>query len=305
MSAIGEIINSYTRKTTGRLGVGYKNLISGEEFYVDGDVRFPAASIFKVPVLIEFFNQLERGVVSMDTMVELVEKDISLGSGILNKLTLGIKLPLRDYVTLMMILSDNTAADYVVRLLGKDNINAMIASMGLKNTTLDYTCNELILANWGIPINTPRAEAKAKVESGDFTRNVAMYTEPNAPNNWTSPWDMTQIFSLLYSKKLVSEKACDEMMSIMEQCETNNRLPYLLPKNELDTAQKVIHKTGTLHRIVNDAGIIASKHQTYILAAFYNGLNASAEERDGNPGSSFGERLLAEMSRDVYEELHK
>lgn len=300
---IAEIIKQYAAKTTGLLGVGYKNLKTGDEFYVNRDTLFPSASVFKVPVLVELFNQLEHGIISMDDKIELTEDKLSVDGGILEKLSLGIKLPLRDYVTLMMIISDNTATDIIVRLLGKDKIAATIASMGLTKTTVDYDCKELILLGLNIPVDTPRDKIYKMLDSGDYTHNDDMYMAKSPKNDYTTPWEITEIFSQIYFKKLVSEKACDEMMAIMESCETNHRLPYLLPKDGPGAVTKIIHKTGTLHKVVNDAGIIISDKHAYILSAFYNGYNASPEERDGHPGSSFGERLIAEMSRDVFAAL--
>ena len=303
MSKISDIINSYAGKTSGLLGVGYKNLLSDCEFYLNGDTRFAAASVFKVPVLVELFNQLKDGGFSMNDLVEMKEESISLGSGILSKLTPGIKLPLKDYALLMMIVSDNTATDYIVHLLGKEKINSTIRAMGLKDTTVDYTCDELIRAFYNIPSGTPLMKAEEMIVTGACDMNIDMISKADTVNNWTTPWEITEIFSKIYSKEVVSPKACEEMMTIMGKCATNNRLPYLLPSGPREV-QKVIHKTGTLFKVVNDAGIIITDKQAYILSIFYNGCKASSEERDQSPGATFGERLLAELSRDVYAALH-
>jgi len=305
MNKVSDIINAYAEKITGHLGVGYKNLQNGEEFYLNGDVRFQAASVFKVPVLIELFNQLQSGAFSMDDWVEMSAESVALGSGVLSVLSPGNRLTLKDYATLMMIVSDNTATDYIVNLLGKGKINATIKSMGLTNTTVDYTCEELIRATWNIPASATRAEAVNIIMANINDINEAIFTDPSVKNNWTSPWDITEAFSQIYRKEVVSAKACDEMLDIMGKCATNNRLPYLLPTSGPDAVQKVIHKTGTLSKLTNDAGIIVSDKQAYILSIFYNGCNADPKERDETPGVSFGERLLAELSKDVYIELHK
>ena len=303
MSKVADIIKGYAGKTTGVLGVGYKNLLNGDEFYLNGDTPFPSASVFKVPVLIELFNRVDKGEISLDSVVELTEDSFSVGSGLLSKLSPGIKLFLRDYATLMMIISDNTATDYIVRLLGKDSIRAMIASMGIKNTTVDYTCNELILAGWNKPIDSKWPQIRKYMEEGEIERNSGMYRDRNVTNNWTTPWDMTEMFSQIYHHKILTPKACDEMMGIMERCDTNRRLPYFLPKAGPNPVKKVIHKTGTLFKLANDAGIIVSEKQTYVLSVFYNGFDASDAEKE-HMGVSFGERLIAEMSRDVYAALH-
>ena len=137
MSALERVFQAYSQKVTAKLGIGFRDLDTGEELYVNGDEPFPAASTFKVPLLITLFDQVNRGVLSLDDMYTLRDDDKAIGSGVLSTLTSGVGLPLRDYATLMMIVSDNTATDVIYNLLGRDNISDMIERMNLKNTRCD------------------------------------------------------------------------------------------------------------------------------------------------------------------------
>ena len=67
----------------GVLGVSVKHLGTGEEASHNGDTLFPTASVFKVPVLVEFYRQAERGALSPDQQVILTERDKVPGSGVL------------------------------------------------------------------------------------------------------------------------------------------------------------------------------------------------------------------------------
>jgi len=81
MSTVQSILDAYTRKTTAKLGIGFKDFNTGEELYINGDQPFPAASTFKVPLLIGLFDKAARGELSLDDMYTLKEEDIAIGSG--------------------------------------------------------------------------------------------------------------------------------------------------------------------------------------------------------------------------------
>ena len=58
------------------------------------------------------------------------------GSGVLLFLDTPASLTLKDVLTLMVIMSDNTATNLAIDKLGLDAVNARIAWMGLKDTHL-------------------------------------------------------------------------------------------------------------------------------------------------------------------------
>ena len=99
----------------GTLGVAIKHFKTGESADINGDELFPTASVFKVPVIVELYRQVDEGVINMDEEVTLLEKDKVPGSGVLRELSEGLTTSIRDLTELMMILSDNTATDIVVK----------------------------------------------------------------------------------------------------------------------------------------------------------------------------------------------
>ena len=56
------------------------------------------------------------------------------GSGVMRYLSKGIKLPILDIATLMMIISDNIATNMLIDFLGIDKINKVIENIGCKDT---------------------------------------------------------------------------------------------------------------------------------------------------------------------------
>lgn len=303
MSAVQRILDIYNQKVTAKLGIGYKNFDTGEELYLSGDQPFPAASTFKVPLLIALFDYAARGGLSLDEKYVLKEEDIAIGSGVLSALTPGVCLSLRDYATLMMIVSDNTATDVIYNRLGPDNISRVIERLGLKNTRCDISCDHLVRITYSIPLDKSPAEA-ASMFSIDNAVDDRLYVDMDGPNDVSSPRDMVTMFSHIYNREVASPDACDEMMSIMMRCQTNSRIPYYLPRRGPNKA-KVAHKTGSLYAVANDSGIIMTATRRYVLSLFCNGFEASEAEKAQHMNSHLYDHLLAELSRDVFEAVHR
>jgi beta-lactamase class A len=123
-------------KFEGNVSLYAKNLDTGAEYSFGGDERVRTASTIKVAVMIEAFARVAEGKAKWtDELVLTKEKKVS-GSGILQEFSDGLHLTLRDAVTLMMVLSDNTATNLVVDVLTADAVNARMQSLGMKETRL-------------------------------------------------------------------------------------------------------------------------------------------------------------------------
>jgi beta-lactamase class A len=113
----------------GKVSLFAKNLDTGETYGLNPDERVRTASTIKIAVMIEAFARVAEGKAKWtDEVVLTKEKKVS-GSGILNELSDGLKLTLRDAVNLMMILSDNTATNLVLDVLTTDAVNARMESI--------------------------------------------------------------------------------------------------------------------------------------------------------------------------------
>src|SRR4026207_1097326 len=116
----------------GKVSLFAKTLDAGETYALNADERVRTASTIKIAVMIEAFARVAEGKAKWtDEVVLTKEKKVS-GSGILNELSDGLKLTLRDAVNLMMILSDNTATNLVFDVLTTDAVNARMESLGFK-----------------------------------------------------------------------------------------------------------------------------------------------------------------------------
>ena len=288
IEAIRQIAENYDAKTTGDLGLLFTDLKTGETVTVNSDKELLAASTFKVFLLAEFLRQCEEGKYNLMDRHELKAEFVSPGSGVLCDLLPGMNLTLMDYARLMMMLSDNTATDYLYSLTGRDNIQKnVIDAFGLSKTKCDYPC-KLLIETYFDPAH--------KVLEGERNwRNTDDYRCLTPTNDSTSPNDMAKVLKMAYDKALFSPWVSEQMIDIMKRCHTNSRIPKELPRDV-----EVAHKTGTMDKVANDCGIIYTEKGDYILCLFYNGNTASQEEYDANKKGRFSDGLLAEISKEIY-----
>jgi len=79
---------------------------------------FPAASVIKLPILVEAYRQVDEGRLDLSERIPLRAEDRVGGSGVLKELEPGAALTLRDLLTLMIVVSDNTATNMVIDRVG-------------------------------------------------------------------------------------------------------------------------------------------------------------------------------------------
>lgn len=289
----GRILDRHRKTATGMLGAAFCDLETGAERYLNKDEAFPAASTFKIFLLVELFRQAEAGMLSLSDRITLSDEVKSSGSGVLQELDVGLNLTVRDCATLMMIISDNTATDMLFNLVGRENIKKNVLDrFGLTSTKVDWGCAQLIARYDGQPGAAGAGTASGSERSFRGSDHYLCRTEEN---DQTSPADMAKILKLLAKKQLVSEGASSAMLDILCRCRTNSRIPRYLPPG-----LRIAHKTGTLDRVANDIGIVYGKRKNYVLALFYNGNAADEEEYARNEKGLFGDDLLAEISRDIH-----
>jgi len=298
INKIQSMIEQYEKTRTGKLGVYFKDMESGATAGIHQDEIFPSASVFKIFVLAELLRQVDAGKYTLKDRFPLKLEDKSDGSGVLQVLDCGAELTLKDYATLMMILSDNTAADFLFKLAGRDNIlENVLKPLGLTKTKCDMTCRELIAVCYDMePCDEFGKLDQLIDELNPNMRNFAAYTGEMERNDETSPADAAKLLELFYRGEWVSEPMSKQAIDIMLLCQTNGRIPKYLP-----IGTPIAHKTGTMDRVANDTGIVYTKKGAYILSMFYNGNVASEEEYAENNHNFLSESVLAELSKEIYD----
>ena len=290
---LNQLFEKTAQKGTGLLGIGFKDMTSGEEVYYNGDKVFPLASVYKIFVLCELFRQQKAGTFSFDDRHTLLESEKSIGSGVLELIGEGAVFSMMDLVMLMMAISDNTATKLLQQHTTDEGVTAnLIQPLDMKDTL--YLSGAGLCNYYNVTVEEYR---KVTSSGGRFhARNGSYFRCAEPKNRQSSPRDMLKLLSLLQEGKLVDQESDKQILDIMLKCQTNGRIPAKLP-----AGVRVAHKTGSIDHLTNDCGIVYTDCGNYVLTLFYNGNLASEEEYEGTEWGAVGEPLLAQLSRDIYD----
>jgi len=131
-------INNLTRDLIGTYGVYVYSFANREEFGQNFDNLFPAASINKIPIMLDFYRTAEKGAISLDTIYTLKKEDIQdYGTGSIRYEKPGKKYTYEELLELSGKQSDNTAAHILDNILSKQHVNLFLKTLGFQKTSMD------------------------------------------------------------------------------------------------------------------------------------------------------------------------
>ncbi len=123
-----------TRSINATWGIYVKSLETGEEIAVDADRQMETMSTIKIPLMIEALEQIKAGKFKLTDKYTFVEKDSQPGTGTIQRLDYGAVMTVKDLLTMMIIVSDNTATEVLYRMVGgPDAVNARMQTLGLQD----------------------------------------------------------------------------------------------------------------------------------------------------------------------------
>jgi beta-lactamase class A len=126
----------------GKVGVSALHLESGKQVSMNLKEMFPMASTVKVAIAVQLFTKIEKGELSLMTMVDLKPADLHPGSGTLDVLFAkpGVQLSVQNLLELMMVISDNSATDILLRLAGGPSaVRERLKILGIQGMSVDRT----------------------------------------------------------------------------------------------------------------------------------------------------------------------
>ena len=245
-------------------GVAIWHIESDTRLDVNGDAPFPMASTFKIPILATACQQLTAGVISLDSRVPLADEDKSLGSGILPFFESGLEPTLRDLLTLMIIISDNTATDMMVDYLGGAAvIEGYMHALGLREIFFKLNCKDLLRHAFPPEVaDLPVEELVKWTTENDVLRDGLCFSR--GPENDVSTANaMNRLLHLMYGD-LFPEDVRAVAFDILHKQQFNVRISRFLPPGT-----KVAHKTGTIGGIRNDCGIITLGETNHVILTLF------------------------------------
>ena len=109
-----ETVRRYVDQNNIKGSVYFEYLPTGTSVRVDGDDEYVAASLMKIPVVMELYKEAEMGKINLDKKIALKNEWLDAGFGDLYKKGVGYEISLRDAAKLALTKSDNTAISMIL-----------------------------------------------------------------------------------------------------------------------------------------------------------------------------------------------
>ncbi len=269
-------IESIIEASGAEMGVALLHIERDEAIEFAGDVSFPLCSVLKIPVPCEALRQIELGAFTLADRWPLTAPIKNIGSGVLTYRDDVLTPTVRDLLSLMIIISDNTATDMILEHIDVLSVNQFMHELTLADIHMALTIRGIfddMLGEAAAPDRLLTNLDKRREKPATNRAGAAFSSGPD--NNVSTPRDMTRLLAMIFRGEVVGRAACDEMLHILLQQQLNARLPLFLPYGI-----PFAHKTGTLHGIRNDAGILYASDESHVALTVFSRWDTAAVADD-------------------------
>ncbi|NEX78145.1 serine hydrolase [Bacillus thermocopriae] len=240
----------------GRVGVAIE--IENERYEFHSEEVFPSASVIKVPILMECLKQSEHGNIDVDEFIKITER--TGGSGVIQALSTNLSLTIKDLMTLMITVSDNTATNMLIDFVGMDPINRTMEELELHTTRLQRKMMDFAAKEKGL-------------------------------DNVTSPSDMVKCLKIIHEGDFLSANSRRMALDILHFQQFHDKLLAMIDTDKVFTA----NKTGSLPNVENDCAILKVGSKTAYVAILTDKLSDPYEARQVI--SRIGKHIYHEITR--------
>jgi beta-lactamase class A len=250
------------------VGIYFRDLTSGDSILLDIDSRVHAASMMKVPVLIQLFRDAEAGAFALDDSIIVSNTFESIVDGSLYELSvpddsegtlyarLGEKESIRQLAELMITVSSNLATNILIQLVNAERVQATMHELGADSIAVLRGVEDIKAYRAGL-------------------------------SNTTTARDLGVIFEAIYEQRAAGPESCREMIDILSRQRFNEGIPAGLP-----AGTRVAHKTGSITEIRHDGGIVYTEAgDAFVLVVLTKGIE----------DSSVADALIADVGRLVFD----
>ncbi len=236
------------------VGVSVLHLESGRAASHRGTEPFQMASVFKVPVAIAVLDAVEKGALRLDQEVEIREADRREFGPLWDEWKPGMRVSVARMVDVMLVDSDNTAADKLISLLGAPSaVEKVLVAKGVAGVRISLD---------------ERGMGEA------MKKDLAAFE--HGAQNGASPDTTAALLSRLYRGEILSKASTERVLDAMRRCATSaRRFRAGLPSGAV-----VFDKTGTARTSSNDVGVVALPDGTHVvLVVFTRGGSSESREK--------------------------
>lgn len=201
---------------------------------------FPTASTIKIPIMLEVLRKVETGEINLNQIVDVKRED-RVDFSIISELEVK-EYSVLDLITLMIIISDNTATNVLIDLVGDDSINNLLKKLGFVNTKLQRKMMDFEAINMGY-------------------------------RNTTTPMEMAMILIDINNSVTLKEHS-QLALDIMKRQLHKDSIPRYLPDKTI-----IAHKTGQLDGLNHDIGIVYLEDTSYLIGVFTENAKENLENK--------------------------
>lgn len=243
-----DAIHDTDRKLDGVVGVAIVDFKTGQTIALHADQVFPTASSIKIALVLELYHQAQTGRLSLTDLYTVNSADLVPDSQIMGGLTPGVtRVTLRDLATMVMAVSDNSAANVLIDRVGMNNVNALMDSLGLKHTRLQRKMMDLKAASEG-------------------------------RENLSTPSEMVAMVRAAYEGKVLNPKLTEDFFQVFSVKKPDAFLQRHLPED-----LRIAAKQGELEGVRNDCGMVFVPNRPYGICVMESYLR---REREGEEAIS-------------------
>jgi beta-lactamase class A len=248
-------IERTTRSINATWGIYIKSLETADEIALDADRQMETMSTIKIPLMTEVFEQAKAGKFKLTDKYTFVQADSQPGTGTIQRLDPGAVMTVKDLITMMIIVSDNTATEVLYRMVGGPNaVNARMDALGLRNTRAKN-----VPSAW-----FPALRAAASPDQ--------FYREGQTPFGLSTPREMGRLLEMMERGTLVDKPSSDLMLQMMRGQLYRTRIPRYV------TGYRIPHKTGDfLPYVGDDVAVLEAPGRTIIMSIFTGNHFGSGE----------------------------
>jgi beta-lactamase class A len=271
--AMDRTVRAQIAEFKGTVRLYAKNLGTGETYGIGENEKVRTASTIKLPIMATVFRAVEEGHAKWDDLLTLRAEDKVSGSGVLREFSDGLRLPVRDVVHMMIVVSDNTATNMVLERITADAVNAEMDRYGLTAT---------------------RSMRKVRGDGNQLKDPTGYSAAGKLPENKrfgigsSTPREMVTLLEKIDRGEVVSAAASKEMIAILKRQQYKDGIGRHIED------EWVASKSGALDDLRSDVGLVYAPHGKAAIAITVYDI-PTVDYSPDNPGNILISRLAKEI----------
>lgn len=257
------------------IGVAAIHVESGRRLGVRETERFPMGSVYKFPIALTVLRRVDSGTLGLDQEITIEPKDFAPGWSPLRDQAHGkpVTLTVRELLRHMVSISDNTASDALLRMVGPHAVTTRMAELGFAGIRIDRTEKEI---------------ARDLDAAGGFERYATDVRDTSSPDAMAG-----LLLAFIQCRDGLSRPSHDLLVRFMTETPTGaRRIKAGVPSDAV-----VTHKTGTMPGTTNDAAIVTRGDEQVVIVVFAKGSRRDKTAEAEADIAAIAAKVWAELTR--------